>query len=235
MKICVIAAMSSEINALEKSFSGLEKTGPLCYKSGDNEIHLLKCGVLFRTPKRLQRKLDILRNSDLVILCGICGAVNKDLKVGNIVIPDKIVALDNTADYIQNEKNNSLLNFLKECKLKVINDGVLATSDHFVSTSEKNRLSSVDIVDMESYNVLNWLCGLNIKVMCIRCVSDSKSQTLPDEKCIVEYMADPRKFLVRNLFKSPIICYRLLKLFFLSDIALNSLGKFITGFILFLN
>ena len=175
MNICIITPMASELNALEKSFSSLEKKGPLLYKSGDNEIHLFKCGVLFRNPKRLKRKLDILGKSDLVILCGICGAASEKLKIGDIVIPDKIILLDNKTEFFDNPKD-CIADYLAASKSKVIDRGILATSDHFVTKDEKTRLSHIDIVDMESYNVLKCLSEYNIPVLCVRSVSDVKSQ-----------------------------------------------------------
>ncbi|MCD6459735.1 hypothetical protein J7L67_03605, partial [bacterium] len=148
MNICIVTAMAEEVNALQQGLSCFNKKGNLCYASGDINIYLIKCGVLFRKPKRLERKLDILKKSDIVILCGISGAVSKKLKIGDIVIPDKIISLNNKRKYFINNNPEYLKDIFKKSKLNVINGGVLATSDHFVSTEEKEKMSSVDIVDM---------------------------------------------------------------------------------------
>lgn len=117
-----------------------------------------------------------------VIVMGLCGSLNPDLQVGDVVVYREC--------HYHQEQILPCTFICQPQKLKVEPILVKAlTSDHLIHLAKTKQslyqATNCDVVDMEGYVILEFFKELNIPVSMIRVVSDSSDRNLPDlEKAI---------------------------------------------------
>lgn len=167
-----------------------------------------------------------LQQFQQAIAMGLCGSLNPQLKVGNIVIYTE--CLDLTKQQTQTQ-------FL-ECVLKpnIRNKFTLVkalTSDRLIHlASEKQYLyqtTQTDVVDMEGYVILEFFKKLNIPVGMIRVVSDDSNYDLPNLERAIDQNGNLKPLKMAIAFgRQPQAAFRLIQgslksLQVLSRISLN--------------
>ncbi len=114
--------------------------------------------------------------SEQVYITGVSGALNSELKIGDIIISDWVYSI------IKDERIN--LRYINDKELSGIKTGGLLTHNRFVNTSKaKNELktkSKAIIVDMETWGAAEVCRKFDIPLTSIRSVSDLASDNLPD-------------------------------------------------------
>lgn len=216
--ICVIMALKEESLALEKKLQidGYTNENGV-WEKGGIKIHIIRCGVLFSRKKQIEKLIPILKNCSLVVIAGICGAVNEKYEYCDIVMPDKTSLLSDPAYELEitHPDFNLVRDFLENNCRSYKSCSKITTSDHFVDSTEKEKLRAkglIEVVDMESYNVYNWLFKNNISSVCIKCVSDIAREKLPSQDDLVGYLHSPAKFIFKNIIRNPILCFSLMRL-----------------------
>jgi len=129
---------------------------------------------------------------DIMLFSGVAGAINEELKIGDLIIATKLAQhdLDITAfghpyGYVPESKifvesderlNNIAKNVAKKLDIKLL-EGIIATGDQFIADSEKKewirKTFNADAIEMEGASV-GFVCdALNIPFFILRAISDS--------------------------------------------------------------
>jgi adenosylhomocysteine/aminodeoxyfutalosine nucleosidase len=129
---------------------------------------------------------------DLLLFSGVAGAINENLKIGDLIIATKLCQhdLDITAfghpyGYVPESKvfvesdeklNQIAKKVAKKLKIKLL-EGVIATGDQFIADSAKKewirKTFDADALEMEGASV-GFVCdALNIPFFILRAISDS--------------------------------------------------------------
>ena len=199
-KIGVIAAMNEEMQEIEKIMNNIQKVKLYEQvffegKIGSKNIVLAEAGVGKVNAARVTQILIDKFGVDTIVNVGSAGAVNNDLKIGDIVIGKNIVqhdfditAFGHPKGYISNvgleiESTPMLVDRMKEiANLHNYDDthikiGTIASGDIFcteIKMKEKIRQKfKADAVEMEGAAIAQ-VCKLcNIDFIIIRGISDS--------------------------------------------------------------
>lgn len=235
--VSIIMAMTQEIDGVVKQ---LKKSGFKAEKNNsfikDNlTVNLFKCGVMFRKKKILTKKLDRLKKSDKVIFTGIAGGVNPSLKLGDIVVPDKIRLLENDDKIIEN--SDIFLQELSDCantyNFAFKKSKNHATTDKLVDHKTKKSLTDIDTIDMEAYHLIEWLKINNLDTTFFKIISDDSSAKLPSEQILIQFIMSPYKALVKNFHRHPIQYLRAVQLVRNCKKAIDILSKYLTQWLIF--
>ena len=146
---------------------------------------------------------------------GLCGSLNSQLNVGDIVVYDSCIYLDQILSCsplpqtINPLISNSLTSTAKS-KVQAL------TSDRLIYlASEKQSLyktSNCDVVDMEGYVVLEFFGKLNIPVAMIRVVSDDAGSDLPNLDQAIDQNGNLKPLELAIAFiKQPLAALRLIR------------------------
>lgn len=196
-KLAIMGAMEEEIEPLLAYFENIKKVEyannfyyEVNYKGLDIVIAYSKIGKVFAslTASTMIEKF----NCDTLLFSGVAGAINPKLKIGDLVIADKLCQhdLDITAfghpyGYVPGgnvfvEASKDLIRIAKSVatknNLKII-EGTIATGDQFVHSSKrKNFIENTfkaDALEMEGASVAVVCDALNIPFFILRAISDS--------------------------------------------------------------
>ena len=194
--IGIVVAMDEEKAEIEKLISNKEikKINNLKFIIGkikDKNIVLVQCGVGKVNAARTTQKLIDKFNVTTIINVGVAGAINSNLKIGDVIIAKKVIqhdfditAFGHNKGYITDvgegiESDKNLLEKVKEIsqensyKTKI---GIIATGDIFctdIKMKEKiNNKFNADVVDMECGAIAQVSFLENIPFLAIRSVSD---------------------------------------------------------------
>lgn len=194
--IGIVVAMDEEKAEIEKLISNKEikKTNNLKFIIGkikDKNIVLVQCSVGKVNAARTTQKLIDKFNITTIINVGVAGAINSNLKIGDVIIAKKVIqhdfditAFGHNKGYITDvgegiESDKNLLEKVKEIskensyKTKI---GIIATGDIFctdIKMKEKiNNKFNADVVDMECGAIAQVSFLENIPFLAIRSVSD---------------------------------------------------------------
>jgi adenosylhomocysteine/aminodeoxyfutalosine nucleosidase len=131
-------------------------------------------------------------NIDLLLFSGVAGAINENLKIGDLIIATKLCQhdLDITAfghpyGYVPESKvfvksddrlNQVAKKVAKKLNIKLL-EGIIATGDQFIADNEKKewirKTFNADALEMEGASV-GFVCdALNIPFFILRAISDS--------------------------------------------------------------
>ena len=197
-KIGIIAAMQEEMNEIKNIMSNIKenKIYELNFLEGkinDIDCVLVQSGVgkvnAARTTQILINKYDI----EYVINVGSAASAKEELKIGDIVIGEKIIQHDfditafghnkgyisNVGEYILTD--NSLVEKIMNCQLNDesinIKKGIIASGDIFCTQEKmKNKIRNkfnADAIEMEGAAIAQ-VCYLDkIPFLIIRSISDS--------------------------------------------------------------
>ena len=158
------------------------------------------------------QSLDHPQQYQQVIVMGLCGSLNPQLKVGDVVLYDSCMY------EAQIFKCSPLFITLSinSAKSPVKSPVQALTSDRLIHlASEKQTLyksTNCDVVDMEGYAVLEFFSKLNIPVSMIRVVSDDASHDLPNLKTAIDQNGNLKPLeLAISFVKNPIAAIRLIR------------------------
>ena len=193
MKIGIIFAMNEELNALKKylSINRINKIYELEFFEGvieNTECVLVECGIGKVNAARCTQVLIDNYDLDYIFNIGVAGGVSSDLKVGDIVVGEKLVqhdfditAFDHEKGYVPNiggkfiNTSDYLVNLSKKSDISV-KYGVIASGDIFctdVNMSNKiNNKFNALCVEMEGAAVAQVCYLCKIPFLIIRSISD---------------------------------------------------------------
>ena len=197
MKIAIMGAMPEEIAPLLKkvgTYTEEKYAGNTYYQANyaghDLVIAYSKIGKVFSTltATTLLEKY----GCEKLLFSGVAGAINSELKIGDLIIADKLCQhdLDITAFghphgfvpegavFIESDKalNALAVSVAKDLNLKVIS-GTIATGDQFIHDKSKTNwigeTFKADALEMEGASVAVVCNALNVPFFILRAISDA--------------------------------------------------------------
>ncbi|WP_121627870.1 5'-methylthioadenosine/adenosylhomocysteine nucleosidase [Poseidonibacter antarcticus] len=196
-KLAIMGAMEEEIEPLLSHFKDVNivefannKYYEVSYNGLDIVIAYSKIGKVFAslTATTMIEKF----GCDTLLFSGVAGAINPTLKIGDLIIADKLCQhdLDITAFGHPNgfvpggsvfvktskELRDTAIEVANENDLKVI-VGTIATGDQFVHSAERKEFIEstfkADALEMEGASVAVVCDALNVPFFVLRAISDS--------------------------------------------------------------
>ncbi|MDR2878935.1 MAG: 5'-methylthioadenosine/adenosylhomocysteine nucleosidase [Fusobacteriales bacterium] len=220
----IIGAMSEEVNIIkdEMQFSHEEIIGKFIFYIGslrNRKIVLAESGIGKVNAAMLATIMIVKFNVKAVCFSGVAGALDSRLKVGDVVIGEKMLQHDmdvkefglkkgeiprmDTSVFLSNDR---LMAIVKEYKLSnnKIYSGTIISGDQFISLKQtKQELASefnAMCVDMESAAVAQVCHRLDKKCLVIRSISDSVTDdSMMEYSQFTELAANNSKELVCRL------------------------------------
>ena len=196
-KLAIMGAMEEEIEPLLAYFDKVNvveyannKYYEVNYNGLDIVIAYSKIGKVFAslTASTMIEKF----GCDTLLFSGVAGGINSKLKIGDLIIADKLCQhdLDITAfghphGYVpggkvfvetSKELRDVAIKVAKENDLKVI-EGIIATGDQFVHSTQRKEFIentfNADALEMEGASVAVVCDALNIPFFILRAISDT--------------------------------------------------------------
>jgi adenosylhomocysteine/aminodeoxyfutalosine nucleosidase len=196
-KLAIMGAMEEEIEPLLAYFDKVNvveyannKYYEVNYNGLDIVIAYSKIGKVFAslTASTMIEKF----GCDTLLFSGVAGGINPKLKIGDLIIADKLCQhdLDITAfghphGYVpggkvfvetSKELRDVAIKVAKENDLKVI-EGIIATGDQFVHSTQRKEFIentfNADALEMEGASVAVVCDALNIPFFILRAISDT--------------------------------------------------------------
>lgn len=196
-KLAVMGAMEEEIEPLLEYFNDVKVTEfaknkyyEVTYNGLEIVIAYSKIGKVFAslTASTMIEKF----GCDTLLFSGVAGGINPELKIGDLIIADKLCQhdLDITAfghphGYVpggavfvetSKELNSVAKEVARENGLKVI-EGTIATGDQFVHSTERKEFIETtfkaDALEMEGASVAVVCDALNVPCFILRAISDT--------------------------------------------------------------
>lgn len=140
------------------------------------------------TGKKSPADIESVNKTDIkFIITGFCGATDKNLDVGDLVIYESIKNLESTnrSDYVCKDilelKNDGITNFWNKFKLTRVLCGTVPGV--FILPLQKKIIGKqfgVHVIDLESYWIIKIIIECNLPFYCIRSVSDTIEDKLPE-------------------------------------------------------
>ena len=196
-KLAIMGAMQEEVEPLLANFENVnvvEYANNKFYEVNLNGLDIViaysKIGKVFAslTASTMIEKF----GCDTLLFSGVAGGINPNLKIGDLIIADKLCQhdLDITAFghphgfvpegkvFVETTKN------LRELAIKVANEnnlkvivGTIATGDQFVHSSERKEFIqntfNADALEMEGASVAVVCDALNVPFFILRAISDT--------------------------------------------------------------
>ena len=196
-KLAIMGAMEEEIEPLLAYFENVNvvdfannKYYEVNYNGLDIVIAYSKIGKVFAslTASTMIEKF----GCDTLLFSGVAGGINPKLKIGDLIIADKlcqhdldITAFGNPHGYVpggkvfvetSKELRDVAIKVAKENDLKVI-EGIIATGDQFVHSTQRKEFIentfNADALEMEGASVAVVCDALNIPFFILRAISDT--------------------------------------------------------------
>ncbi len=196
-KLAIMGAMEEEIEPLLAHFENVnivEFANNKYYEVNHNGLDIViaysKIGKVFAslTANTMIQKF----GCDTLLFSGVAGAINPELKIGDLIIADKLCQhdLDITAFghangfvpggsvFVETSKElrEVAIEVAKENDIKVI-EGIIATGDQFVHSVERKEFIEntfkADALEMEGASVAVICDALDIPFFILRAISDS--------------------------------------------------------------
>jgi adenosylhomocysteine/aminodeoxyfutalosine nucleosidase len=198
MKIGIMGAMREEIEPILDLVSEIDTeidyANNKYYKAKYNNYELvIAYSKIGKVNSALTAATMIEKfNIDLMLFSGVAGAINENLKIGDLIIATKLCQhdLDITAfghpyGYVPESKvfvesderlNNIAKKVAKKLNVKLL-EGIIATGDQFIADNEKKewirKTFNADALEMEGASV-GFVCdALDIPFFILRAISDS--------------------------------------------------------------
>lgn len=199
MKIAILSAMNEELTPLLENYpnhilSHRDIAGNRYYQleAGGHEL-ILAYSKIGKVHSALSASVMILHfGAEKLIFSGVAGGLNPKLKVGDLIIADKLCQYDvditafghplgfipESSVYIQADpKLNALAKEVAKDKGITLNEGIIASGDSFVASAEKKQWIiqnfKADAVEMEGASVANVCHLFKIPFCILRSISDS--------------------------------------------------------------
>ncbi|CAA6821607.1 MAG: Menaquinone via 6-amino-6-deoxyfutalosine step 2 [uncultured Sulfurovum sp.] len=196
-KIAIMGAMPEEIAPLLEKVENIKKIEYATnsyyeanYKGKELVIAYSKIGKVFSslTASTLLEKFAC----DKLLFSGVAGAINPALKIGDLIIAEKLCQHDldisifghdfgyvpEGAKFVVSDQSlrNIAKEVAKETKLDLI-EGTIATGDQFVASNERKAFISenfqADALEMEGASVAVVCDALNVPFFILRAISDT--------------------------------------------------------------
>ncbi len=196
-KLAIMGAMEEEIEPLLAYFDDIKvskfadnKYYEVSYKGMDIVIAYSKIGKVFAslTATTLIEKF----GCNKLLFSGVAGAINSNLKIGDLIIADKLCQhdLDITAFghppgyvpggdiFIETSEELRVIakNVAEKNNLKVL-EGTIATGDQFVHSNDRKdfiqQIFKADALEMEGASVAVVCKALDVPFFILRAISDS--------------------------------------------------------------
>jgi adenosylhomocysteine nucleosidase len=203
---------------------------------GSRTIMLLRTGV---GPQKTQRRLietEWGHRPQCILSIGCAGALSPDLKVGDAIIPERIINSRNierrlvpSPDLIEAARN-----CCKELGVPFHSGATVSTPNVAATRGQKKVLaeeSGAIAVDMESAQVAEWAEECDVPMLAIRTISDALGDGIPPEASTI---VDTRgRLVVRKLLvvllSNPLLFIELLRLKRNLDLSFSTLEKIVKG------
>jgi adenosylhomocysteine/aminodeoxyfutalosine nucleosidase len=197
MKIAIMGAMPEEVAPiLEKigTYSTVEYAGNKYYEGKYNGLEVVvaysKIGKVFSTLTATT--LIEHFGCEKLLFSGVAGAVNPELKVGDLIVATKlsqhdldITAFGHPFGYVPEgavfvEADSNLIEISKSVAQslgKTVREGIIATGDQFVANEERKNwigeIFNADALEMEGGSVAVVCNALNVPFFILRAISDA--------------------------------------------------------------
>lgn len=197
MKIAIMGAMPEEIEPIIKELENKKEITYAknsyyegVYKGKEVVVAYSKIGKVFSslTASILLEKF----KCDVLLFSGVAGAISKDLKVGDLIIANKLSQHDlditifghpfgfvpeGAVSIATDEKLRDIAKKVAKDKNIELKEGVIATGDQFVAKEERKEWIKItfnaDALEMEGASVAVVCDALNIPFFILRAISDS--------------------------------------------------------------
>lgn len=200
--IAVLCPMPMEFEAVEKAFGKLGESLENVFEEKridfeNLDIILARCGVGKTFAAAKTQKIIQMYEPDHIFVCGVAGAIAENLKVFDVLVPNRIVhgdtrfgdtycptdVTESGLHFFEGKPGFSQTAYLPERLNAPYKSGTLATIDFFAEEKEKIFLEekfNAACIDMESAAVAQIATLWNIPVTVIRAISDDRTHTLGD-------------------------------------------------------
>ena len=230
LTIGIIGAMDCEVSALKQKLENLEeiKHGNLQINLGTfygHKIVLVKSGIGKVNAALCTQYIIDKFNPDYIINTGIAGGIAENLKVGEIVVGEKLVQYDfdvtafgyakgylctgiesDKPTYFNSDEGlMAKLERISDEKVK-IHKGIIASGDSFISDLERKKeihnLFNATAVEMEGCAIAQTSNANNIPFVVIRAISDLADNNATESYTFSEdEIAKVSRSVVENLLK----------------------------------
>ncbi len=197
MKIAIMGAMPEEVAPILERLDDVEEVNyaknryyKAKYKNVDVVVAYSKIGKVFSTLTATTM-LELFA-CDVLLFTGVAGAVNSELKIGDLVVANKLAQhdLDITifghphgyvpegSVYVEADKDLIALSKMVASEMGVsIKEGIIATGDQFIASEERKNFIAetfqADALEMEGASVAVVCDALGVPFFILRSISDS--------------------------------------------------------------
>ncbi len=197
MKIAIMGAMPEEIEPILQKLDSYEKVDFAKnsyykgkYKSLDVVVAYSKIGKVFSTLTATTM-LEMFA-CDMLLFTGVAGAVNPELKIGDLVVATKLAQhdLDITifghpygyvpggSVYVESDPDLRALAKIVAQKMGIeLHEGIIATGDQFIASEERKEFIAktfkADALEMEGASVAVVCDALEVPFFILRSISDA--------------------------------------------------------------
>jgi adenosylhomocysteine nucleosidase len=142
---------------------------------GANEVTVLLTGMGGRNAKKAMSTIP-LEQHDVCLCTGLAGALDPNLKLGEIVVGRCAESADRTR---KAESDPDLVRFALALGARAVN--VFVTSDTIVATADEKQLLSTSggVVEMETHHILAAARQFHLPAVAVRAISDVADEDLP--------------------------------------------------------
>lgn len=195
MKILIIAAMKKEIDLLLNMLGNydINEDKDFLFYNGKlhcHEVILAQCGIGKVNSALRTFELIETHKPDVIINSGVAGSVDSSMKIGSVLVADKIAyhdvwcgpgtcygEADNCPLYFEPAKFLKDKAFSLKDKFDNIRFGLICSGDKFITTPAevddiKKHFSESLACDMESASIAQTCYRLNVPLLVIRVISD---------------------------------------------------------------
>ena len=197
MKIAIMGAMPEEVAPILERLDDVQEVNyaknkyyKAKYKNIDIVVAYSKIGKVFSTLTA-STMLQMFA-CDLLLFTGVAGAVNPELKIGDLIVATKLAQhdLDITifghphgyvpegSVYVESDKDLVALSKIVASEMGVgLKEGIIATGDQFIASEEKKAFIAetfkADALEMEGASVAVVCDALGVPFFILRSISDS--------------------------------------------------------------
>jgi len=197
MKIAIMGAMPEEVAPILEKLDDVQEVNyaknkyyKAKYKNVDVVVAYSKIGKVFSTLTA-STMLQMFA-CDVLLFTGVAGAVNPELKIGDLIVATKLAQhdLDITifghqhgyvpegSVYVESDKDLLALSKIVASEMGVgLKEGIIATGDQFIASEEKKAFIAetfkADALEMEGASVAVVCDALDVPFFVLRSISDS--------------------------------------------------------------
>ena len=197
MKIAIMGAMPEEVAPILERLDDVQEVNyaknkyyKAKYKNIDVVVAYSKIGKVFSSLTATT--MIELFACDVPLFTGVAGAVNPELKIGDLIVASKLAQhdLDITifghphgyvpegSVYVEADKDLIALSKMIASEMNVsVKEGIIATGDQFIASEEKKQFIAetfkADALEMEGASVAVVCDALGVPFFILRSISDS--------------------------------------------------------------